>query len=110
MIELTEIESAKASRFFAEACSLRFVSEIVDADLEVTEADLSAEKAKLEFLQNKLASLASTRDQVKKMLESSETALNTILREVVFRLDPTADPGAYSTKIVDGSIVALDKE
>lgn len=110
MITLTEVESAKASRFFCEACALRFAQEVVSSDINVTEGDISSEKARVEFLENKLASLYANKDSIKKMLEASEIALQLILKEAVLRLDPTADPSIYSAKIVDGSIVALDRK
>lgn len=110
-VVLTEIESAKATRYFATSSVMSYTKEVFKNDKEVTESDLSAAKAQVEYLEKRLHGLVETIDELDCNIKNSENSMSVIFSEAVRRLGESEDPGTYRVSVSEaGDVVSLRKE
>lgn len=110
-ITLTEVESARATRFYAELRSLKYLGETLRNIQQVTESDFGAAKARVDYLQTCLQALETTLGTVSKQIDAAQKSLSQVLSEAVRRLDPTADTETYRVSVSEADeVVSLSKE
>lgn len=109
-IILDPIESANINRFAAVTNVLSFSLESLQGEIEVTEGEISAMGAQLDFYKKKLAHYSDAVSKLKAEKDSAEKSLMEAVSGAVQRLGEEANPGNYRAEHAeDGTIVALTK-
>lgn len=110
-IELTEIESLKASRHFAELRMAKFTLEALDAQKEMLESDLSLAQQRVEYLKSAVATTLANKTTLQGLVDNSTKCLTEVFEELKLRLDPSIDLEHYVVQTNEqGNVAFLTKE
>ena len=110
-IELTEIESLKATRHFAELRMAKFTLEALASQKEMMESELSITQQRVEFLKSGLATMTANQSTIQGLIDQSTKALTDVFGELKLRLDPSIDLENYLVQTNEqGEVAFLEKE